>query len=357
MVIHTMSILATLALSASAAAQYSNTTIINYPSATTSGYPTSSPLPGTCEYLDNLCRVGPNANQAQCSAELAACKATTNCAGLRDVCRGQPDANQAFCAAQEAACNDRSTTATADIVVYTTVCPATSYHTSGTKTFTSTYTTTSTITSCKSGCPTPSAKPDCEKVRSDCQSKPDANQASCAALYVQCAGTTSGLNKPPAETTQDTTVYTTICPVTSYSTEGTKTRTSVYTTTSTITSCKGGCPSTYVPKPTSTPIDNCQDQFNKCRIGPDANQSFCAAEFAKCKGTFNYGTASASSSAPAQTQSATTYPASTLATTPAGTAPGAPAATTPSVVVINSASILNAGYMGLAGVAVVGLLM
>jgi Flp pilus assembly protein TadG len=58
---------------------------------------------------------------------------------------------------------------------------------------------------------------DCEKVRSDCQSKPDANQSTCAAEYAACAGTTSGLNKPTgaSNTTWVTTTvsnYVTYCP-------------------------------------------------------------------------------------------------------------------------------------------------
>lgn len=85
-----------------------------------------------------------------------------------------------------------ATTTTVDTTVYTAVCPATSTYPSGAKTYTSVYTTSSTITSCKGGCPsTYVAKPSAsapaaanyEKVRSDCQSKPEANQATCAALY------------------------------------------------------------------------------------------------------------------------------------------------------------------------------
>ena len=282
-------------------------------------------------------------------------------------------------------------TTSVETTVYTTVCPATSYSTSGTKTYTSVYTTTSTITSCKGGCPTYVPNPDCEKVRSDCQSKPDANQSYCASLYVQCGGTTSGLNKPPAHPTSsapatkdcekvrsdcqskpdanqsycaslyvqcagttsglnkppayptastpatkdcekvrsdcqskpdanqsycaslyvqcagttsglnkppvETTVYTTVCPATTYITSGTETKTSVYTTTSTITTCKGGCPTTYVSHPTTSPVDVCQDKFNKCRNGEDGgdrNQARCAAEFAACQ-------SSTKTSAPAPT--------------------------------------------------------
>ena len=278
-------------------------------------------------------------------------------------------------------------TTSVETTVYTTVCPATSYSTSGTKTYTSVYTTTSTITSCKGGCPTYVPSPDCEKVRSDCQSKPDANQSYCASLYVQCAGTTSGLNKPPAYPTSstpatkdcekvrsdcqskpdanqsycaslyvqcagttsglnkppastpvakdcekvrsdcqskpdanqsycaslyvqcagttsglnkppvETTVYTTVCPATSYITSGTETKTSVYTTTSTITTCKGGCPTTYVSHPTTSPVDACQHKFNICRNGEDGgdrNQARCAAEFAACQ-------SSTKTSAPAPT--------------------------------------------------------
>ncbi|KAH6698117.1 hypothetical protein BKA61DRAFT_682745 [Leptodontidium sp. MPI-SDFR-AT-0119] len=324
-------------------------------------------------------------------------------------------------------------TTSVETTVYTTVCPATAYSTSGTKTYTSVYTTTSTITSCKGGYPTYEAKPDCEKVRSDCQSKPDANQFYCASLYVQCAGTTSGLNHPPAYPTSstpamrdcervrsdcqsqpdanqsycaslyvqcsgtasglnkppaypisstpatkgcekvrsdcqskpdanqsycaslyvqcagttsglnkppvETTVYTTTCPAATTITSETHTQTSIYTTTSTITTCKGGCPTTSASHPNTSPVNACQDKFNKCRNGEDGgdrNQSRCASEFATCQGSHN--------------------PESTLATyTP--TTVGAPSATTSCVQFTGAASSLKAGSIGISGALVLVFVM
>jgi hypothetical protein len=327
------------------------------------------------------------------------------------------------------------TTTTADVVVYTTVCPATSLITSGTKTLTSTYITTSTITSCKGGCPTAPAKPDCDKVRSDCQSKPDANQAECAALYVQCArttsslnhppvsntstaatpsatadcekvrfdcqsmpdanqavcaalyvrcagatsnlnhpptistasaptssdtqdcnkvrsdcqskpdanqavcaalyvqcaGTTSGLNKPaPSATTQDTTVYTTVCPATSVVSG----KTSVYITTSTITSCKGGCPSSALPQ---------------------ASTATLAASSSKLAGSASVQTTLATSAATNSAASSKSVQSAQSVTTPGATSSktvqSAPSATTSSVNFTGAASSFKVEYAGLAGFA------
>ncbi|KAJ5491843.1 hypothetical protein LT330_009105 [Penicillium expansum] len=52
-----------------------------------------------CQKEFNSCRVGADANQAQCSANHAQC-----CSDAFDTCRSGPDANQAQCAADNAAC-------------------------------------------------------------------------------------------------------------------------------------------------------------------------------------------------------------------------------------------------------------
>lgn len=272
-------------------------------------------------------------------------------------------------------------TTTAEVIVYTTVCPATSFITSGTKTFTSVYTTTSTITSCKAGCPTASAKPDCDKDRSDCQTKPDANQAVCAALYAQCAGTISGLNKNTTQTTQDITVYTTVCPATATITSDQKTYTSVYITTSTITSCKGGCPSiAALQTPSSSvatyPIQSTQPAI----VTPSVSGSTKPAESAPVQSTLATpadttpvaGSTNPVGSVPAQstlvTSAATTpvagstQPAASasITTTPVAasskTTDSTPSATTSSVEFTGAASSFKVGYAGLAGFAMVFLI-
>ena len=53
-----------------------------------------------CQKEFNSCRVGADANQAQCAADHAQC-----CSDAFDTCRSGPDANQAQCAADKAACN------------------------------------------------------------------------------------------------------------------------------------------------------------------------------------------------------------------------------------------------------------
>ncbi|CZR51470.1 uncharacterized protein PAC_01346 [Phialocephala subalpina] len=349
------------------------------------GCPTASATPD-CEKVYADCQSKPDANQATCAALYAQCAVTTSglnkpapsstsssatpsstadCEKVREECQSKPDANQSYCASLYVQCAGT---------------------TSGLN---------KPAPSPTSSAPNTTATADCGKVRSDCQSKPDANQAVCAALYVKCAGTTSGLNKPPAETTQETTIYATVCPATSTYTSGTETHTPVFSTTSTITSCKGGCVKASAPAPSSTsPVDYCQDQLNKCRGTGDPNEAVCAAQFAACKGGASSGSASASS-APA-TKPAETYPASSVpATSPVASKPAeskpaesktqlaeshpaqpsakttlatssattpvqqtsTPSGSTPSTPEFTgAASAVKVGYMGLAGVAALAFL-
>ncbi|KAJ5038733.1 uncharacterized protein L3040_006413 [Drepanopeziza brunnea f. sp. 'multigermtubi'] len=134
-----------------------------------------------------------------------------------------------------------------------------------------------------SALPAYSAPKDCEKVRSDCQSQPGANQAYCSALYAQCAGTTDGLNVPAPSSTQDKGVHTTLCPTSSYVVEGDKTHTIYYTSTSTM-----GPEETYTPYgkgapvPTSPATEECHAQYNRCRSG-STHFSTCVAQLLSCK--------------------------------------------------------------------------
>lgn len=168
-----------------------------------------------CAAQYNACRGSGDPNEAQCAAQSASCFASLSATSIPaptstgtsqsqyDACRSSGDPNEAACAAQFAACNGSTgnSTTTIDVVVYTTVCPITSLSTSGGQTFTTIFTTTSTITSCKGDCSTQTSSsivpstPDCDAVRSACQSQPDSNQAVCATEYAQCASTNSGLNK------------------------------------------------------------------------------------------------------------------------------------------------------------------
>ncbi|PBP21196.1 hypothetical protein BUE80_DR007764 [Diplocarpon rosae] len=135
-----------------------------------------------CQAQANTCRTQPEANQATCSAEYAAClgynpyannqtatttaAATTpsssssaaSCEAVANQCRVQPDANQATCSAEYAAClgyNPYASPAsspvyTTEVVTkYTTYCPEpTTFVGPNSKTYTVTEATTVTIEDC-----------------------------------------------------------------------------------------------------------------------------------------------------------------------------------------------------------------
>ncbi|PBP25132.1 hypothetical protein BUE80_DR004051 [Diplocarpon rosae] len=136
-----------------------------------------------CEAQANTCRTQPEANQATCSAEYAAClgynpyannqTATTtavattpsssssaeSCEAVANKCRVQPEANQATCSAEYAAClgyNPYASPAasspvyTTEVVTkYTTYCPEpTTFVGPNSKTYTVTQATTLTIEDC-----------------------------------------------------------------------------------------------------------------------------------------------------------------------------------------------------------------
>ncbi|KAJ5041517.1 uncharacterized protein L3040_005102 [Drepanopeziza brunnea f. sp. 'multigermtubi'] len=167
--------------------------------------------------------------------EAAPAAASTDCEKVRSDCQSQPGANQSYCASLFVKCAGTTSGLNKDApaptpyvgepVVFTGPEPSPSVYVGEPVVFTgpeptpsvyvgepvvftgpeptpSVYVGEPVVFTASSAYPAPSAPADCEKVRSDCQSKPDANQSYCASLYVKCSGTTSGLNKPgPAPTT------------------------------------------------------------------------------------------------------------------------------------------------------------
>ncbi|KAG5955206.1 hypothetical protein E4U58_007207 [Claviceps cyperi] len=88
-------------------------------------------------------------------------------------------------------------------------------------------------------------------------------------------------------TTQVVTALTTYCPLATILTYGNKTYTVKSATTLTITDC----PCTiHKPVETGTPAGGaecakkCNEEYNACRVAPDANMSFCASKLASCVG-------------------------------------------------------------------------
>lgn len=255
-----------------------------------------------------------------------------------------------------------STTAALETTIYTTVCPATSIMTSGTHTFTSTYATTSTITSCKGGCPTAPVILYCEKLRKDCQSKPDANQTYCASVYVNCTGTTSGLNYPPVPTS-------TAIP------ECDKDRSDCQSQpdanqaecAAKYVACAGTTSGLNKPTPSATGSLDCEKIRSDCQSQPDANQAVCAAKYVQCAGTTSgLNKEPAASTAAAQAPASTSKAASSLAgstmakssqavasTASGGSGAGSSPSTTVgiSVTFTGAASAFEPAYVGLLGVA------
>ncbi|KAI9051773.1 hypothetical protein LZ554_004040 [Drepanopeziza brunnea f. sp. 'monogermtubi'] len=161
--------------------------------------------------------------------------ASTDCEKVRSDCQSQPGANQSYCASLFVKCAGTTSGLNKDT-------PAPTAYVGEPVVFTA-----------SSAHPAPSASTDCEKVRSDCQSQPGANQSYCASLFAQCAGTTSGLNKDtPAPTAYvgEPVVFTA---------------------------------SSAHPAPSASA--DCEKVRSDCQSQPGANQSYCASLFAQCAGT------------------------------------------------------------------------
>ncbi|GIZ41275.1 hypothetical protein CKM354_000458700 [Cercospora kikuchii] len=192
-------------------------------------YPAGKPDAKTCECYAKLgqCQTGPNANQATCAAEFASCANYNPYTG---------DSATAYFDNLKKNCPTSSAPA-------------------------------------PSSTPTAPGKPDaktceCYAKLGQCQTAPNANQATCAAEFASCSG-----NNP----------YTGDDRATAYFDNLKK-------------NCPAGGPTTpsSAPKPSGTPtgptgkpdakVCACYDQANKCRVGPQANQSFCSSQFASCAG-------------------------------------------------------------------------
>ncbi|KAK0392583.1 hypothetical protein NLU13_2078 [Sarocladium strictum] len=219
--------------------------------------------------------------------------------------------------------NGTVVTTTEVVSTLTTYCPGPTTLTYGDKTYTVTEATTLTITDCPCTLTHP-AKPtttsypsgdacstQCAKEYSDCRTAPDANMSFCAANYASCLGynpfqngtlvTPTACSAQPTNTVYTTEIvnsYTTYCPEATTLTHGNKTYTVTQPTTLTITDCPCtvtkpiGQPTQQPPAPQPQPSQpagdecsmKCAQEYSDCRTAPDANMSFCAANYASCLG-------------------------------------------------------------------------
>ncbi|KAL4731229.1 hypothetical protein ACLX1H_000192 [Fusarium chlamydosporum] len=108
--------------------------------------------------------------------------------------------------------------------------------------------------------PTDECLAKCEKARNECQTAPNANQATCASEFSSCVGYVpydkKGNFVPP-------------------------------------TACSSGKPSAssttdMKPAPTDACLAKCEKARDECQTAPDANQSTCASEFSTCVGYVPY---------------------------------------------------------------------
>ncbi|WPB02788.1 uncharacterized protein RHO25_007424 [Cercospora beticola] len=190
-------------------------------------------------------------------------------------CQGGPDANQSFCASQFAGCANYNPFTGEEQAPYfanlqANCKAATTSAPDGYPTAPPTYGASSSAPA-----PTyPAGKPDaktceCYAKLGQCQTGPNANQSFCSSQFASCAG-----YNPYIVDTAATTAY----------------------FDNLDKNCPAGSPTTpsSAPKPSGTPagptgkpdakVCACYDQANKCRVGPQANQSFCSSQFASCAG-------------------------------------------------------------------------
>lgn len=181
-----------------------------------------------CQAQADACRSAPNANQATCSAQYAACLGSNpyanntfstsstsasstatatlsplSCQDKANACRSAPDANQAQCSAEYAAClgynpYSNATVTTEVVTAFTTYCPAATTLTYNQKTYTISSATTLTITDCPCTLTRPVAPPassasstysPCQQVYNSCvvAGNGSPNLAACAASSYSCA--------------------------------------------------------------------------------------------------------------------------------------------------------------------------
>lgn len=195
----------------------------------------------------------------------------TDCAAVRSDCQSGPDANQAYCASISAECCDNADNAcrTGEMANMAT-CSAE-----------------------KAACyasanlPNPYAKraeQNCAVVRSDCQSKPDANQAFCASQAAECCDTKDSACRvgPDANmsycSSQKASCYADANLPDPYAkradADGEE-----------CAAVRSDCQSQADPNQAycaSQAANCCQEKDNACRTAPDANMSFCSSKKAAC---------------------------------------------------------------------------
>jgi cell division septation protein DedD len=289
---------------------------------------------------------------------------------------------------------------TTEVVTHlTTYCPGATTLTYGDKTYTVTKATTLTIEDCSCTITKPVAtgtgyaappKPthagdDCAEMCSDkyddCRVAPDANMATCAAEYAGCLNynpwESGKFVKPTAChaggakttgvpcTTETLTKVTTFCPEKTTLTYGNQTIPVTKPGTVTVTGIHHVTtipikPTGYAPPATpSTPAESkdcaemCSDKYNKCRVAPDANMSFCAATYSECLGYSPFN-AEGSLVTPTVCHAAPAGPTGAappvVPTKPVGHGPGgAPPAATPTAVTAGAAQVIPAGILAVLG--------
>ncbi|CAD6444814.1 06cc9f74-c29a-4599-8fb4-29680ca3fb46-CDS [Sclerotinia trifoliorum] len=186
------------------------------------------------------------------------------CYSAYNTCRSAPDANRSSCASSFASCLGYSPYDSNGSLVTPTAC-------SSPVTSTTTAAPTTTADACVS---------QCNASYNSCRTAPDANQSYCASNYASCLGY-SPFNNSGSFVTP--------------------------------TACSSSTVTTSAAVPTTTAdacVSQCNASYNSCRNAPDANQSYCASNYASCLGysPFDNGgslvTPTACSSSPVTTSTA-----------------------------------------------------
>ncbi|KAK7946401.1 uncharacterized protein PG986_010722 [Apiospora aurea] len=229
-----------------------------------------APAPSCSDKYDT-CRTGPDANQAQCSAEKAACKDT--CSSAADECRAAPNSNMAQCAAKYSRCLGYNPYAKRGEEPHSAVGEPLTQPAPHSETGDAVYfpAETKKITSSLFQQPKANAAAKSCVLKDDaCRTAPGANQAQCSAEKAACKATCHAdanqcRTKPDANQSACSADY---------------------------AKCLGENPyaKKRADKPTSSSGSavhqgNCKDFDHSCRTAPDANMSFCSAQTASCKAT------------------------------------------------------------------------
>ena len=163
----------------------------------------------------------------------------------------------------------------------------------------------------------------CVADKNACQAAPDRNNAACAARFAGCLGYNPYGTGPNATYVEPT-------------------------------ACSAGATgsATAVPTPTGDAcVAKCQAAADACRVAPQANQSFCSAQFANCLGYNPYGVGpTASYVAPtACSTGATGLPTVTGKPTSGGNGTNPNPTATPTFVPSNGAAGVQGGLVGAVG--------